>query len=256
MLKKHRGRGLMLTKIVSNPNFTQDAIDLLDLKMQPSAFTNHLRELHTQKPTSVEKLITLVDRLEFIEHLKTVSDYAMQSEFEIDGHEVVGIDNDIAALRIYLALTCVDIFATNFQPFQQWVLEHRIDIEVTETIEDFLKRKSDEYERAFQIGPSFVSAFVQSPPEIVSVLQDYLSVRTRGGLRNDIEIIARFLYRIRNKYTHEGRRFHHTEEFPINQFQKIGPRDEEALIVSPGFDIVACILDVAIAQSRRKLGLS
>ena len=246
---------MSLRKIVYNPDLLQDTISILNLEMSLDDLRVKLDELREQKPTSVEKLSTLIDRIEFIYHLSVVSQHVEHHAFCFDEVEVVGVDHDIAALRLYLSLTCVDIFAVNFEPFQMWIVARSSDKSRNEGLQDFLVRKAEEYESKFLLGPSFISAFTEAPVEVVDRLQGSLGVKTHKGVRRDIEAIARFLYRIRNKYTHEGRRFHHVAQIPVAQIQMIGPRDEESLVVAPGFDLIESILEVAEEQARARLHL-
>ena len=102
--------GLQIRKVVSNPDFEKDAVRLLRLEnMSVEEFTSLVGRARQGMEHEVDQVQVLVDRIEFIEHLKTVSRHVAGQGFVINGIELNGFDEDVAALRLYLALTCLDI---------------------------------------------------------------------------------------------------------------------------------------------------
>lgn len=100
--------------LVYNPNLVSDIRGYLGLKLSEDEVNRKFRELIDEGQIGTyERLIVLTDRIELIKHLEIVSQHiaGLGFEFEIAGQEmeVKGFDRDIEALRLYLALTCVDI---------------------------------------------------------------------------------------------------------------------------------------------------
>ena len=245
---------MRIRKVVWDPDFVENAGRYLDLEMDRDELKSRIDEIKREAPTKEERLRTLIDRMEFIDHLAVLKDNAYKMDFEIDGQEVKGVDFDIDALRKYLALTCVDIFSRH-QHFDQWLLNNCHDHEDNEPVDDFIKRKHQEYIDELGTTSSFIRAFTQAPKHVVDEFENNLAVVFKGSETRNVSDIARYLSKIRNKYTHEGRRFHLDPSVPFVQEQVLGPRDENELRVEPGFDLTKAILEVAKARARQILDL-
>ena len=102
---------VMIRQTVQNPNFIDDLAKYLSLGISKDRLIAVLENISKSQITLREKLETLVDRIEFIEHLKLVKEVAQKNRYLLNNREVVGIDWDIDALRLYLALTCIDILS-------------------------------------------------------------------------------------------------------------------------------------------------
>ena len=241
-----------VTQKVWNPDFVQDLIRFVNLSMTQQDAEMALDFIKEKTPTTYEKLQTLVDRIEFIEHLNIIKTEAKRQNFQFGKFEVRGIDWDIDALRIYLSLSCVDILSSNFEPFDAWILDNCADFEAGQEIKDYLARKSAEYREDFQLSSNFVKAFTRASDDLKNQICREVAVVKGEEQSSGIERIATYLYRVRNKYTHEGRRFF-TEPIPCVRIQAIGLRDEEHLHIKTGFNIVAAVLQVAIEQAARTL---
>jgi hypothetical protein len=151
---------------------------------------------------------------------------------------------------LYLALTCIDIFATNFEPFDKWLIKNCGDFNTSQNIKSYIESKANDYRKSFQLSSNFSRAFINASEELRDTICTGLSVQQDEQSRNDLESIVSFLYRIRNKYTHEGRRFH-ASIIPVGRRQGIGPRDPEVLIIEEGFNLADTILSVAKEQANR-----
>ncbi len=240
---------------VIDAGFVENCFKYLSLSFDEQEFKAKLQEIKEKSPTKEERLRTLVDRIEFIFHLKVLREHAHENKFVLAGQEVRGVDFDINALRLYLALTCVDIFS-RFVPFGDWLVHNCNDKTKKESIDEFIRRKRDEYTEELGTTSSFIKAFSESSNRTRKSLESNLMVETITGTKtNNIVEIARYLIKIRNKYTHEGRRFHLGSSVPFTQVQLLGPRDEKCLHIKSGFDLVAAILEVAIARARKVLKL-
>jgi hypothetical protein len=92
-------------------------------------------------------------------HLQIVKIEAIKNNFNYPQGEVRGIHYDIDALRLYLALTCVDILSSNFKTFSEYIQSNCDDYCGSEPIKTYLTRKTDDYHKEFQISANFVKAF-------------------------------------------------------------------------------------------------
>lgn len=241
-----------VTQSVWNPDFVTDLMQFLHLSMVQKDLESVLEFIKDKSPTTYEKLQTLIDRIEFIGHLNLAKDEACRQEYLFGKREVRGIDWDISALRIYLALSCVDILSTNFEPFDAWIVKNCSDFQSGKDIHKYLKQKSAEYRDLFQLSSNFVKAFTLASGGLQAEISKNLLVRSGENKFSEIKRIATYLYRVRNKYTHEGRRFF---AGPIlsDRRQAIGPRDEDYLQINNGFDLVDVVLKVAKEQATRTL---
>jgi len=225
-----------VTQFVWNPNFLSDVINILDLNIDENGIKQHLDQIKENKVTYYEKLRTLIDRIEFIKHLKIVSDEAEKNNFRFSGEEVVGIHWDIHALRLYLSLTCIDILSSNFETFDKWIIDNCQDVNSYQDIKKYIKKKADEYATIFRISSSFAKAFHNSSDMLKARITDNISVIDSSGIKhNDLATIICYFYRIRNKYTHEGRRFHQMP-IPLNREQSIGKRDNKKYGLQKGLN--------------------
>lgn len=243
---------LTVTQNVSNPNFVEDLMRFICPQMDQEQVHSVLERIREKSPTMYEKLETLTDRIEFVGHLEVIKAEASRQEFRFGSSEIRGVHWDIDALRLYLALTCVDILSTNFQPFDEWLTENCADIMEGEEIKRYLKRKSLEYRDEFRLSSNFVKAFKCASDGLKKRICEHLAVIKGDSKSSDIGRIAAYLYRVRNKYTHEGRRFF-AAPILFKRIQAIGVRDEEILLLLEGFDVVDVVLEVAKEQAARQL---
>jgi len=233
-----------------NPDFIKDLRKYLCLSVSQDSLEKVLLVMQKHSPTTYEKFLTLIDRIEFIGHLDLVKKEAIENKYVFSGCEVKGINLDIDSLRLYLSLTCVDILSTNFQPFDKWVVNNCEDFDAQEDIKTFLEKKSMAYREKFQISSNFVKAFKLASNDLQASICSGISIKK--GIKSSSEIgqIASYLYRIRNKYTHEGRRFcWHPIKFIRRQ--TIGPRDSEEMEIQSNYNIVNDILQIAMQQAIR-----
>jgi hypothetical protein len=211
--------GLQIRKVVSNPDFEKDAVRLLRLEnMSVEEFTSLVGRARQGMEHEVDQVQVLVDRIEFIEHLKTVSRHVAGQGFVINGIELNGFDEDVAALRLYLALTCVDILTPSSKP----------------------------------VGERFKEAFQKSSNGTKAALQMKLFVEINRQHHHDIDNIADCLYAIRNAYTHDGVRFPWEDAVGVGQIQQTrdGKGAVKTLCASEPCDLVAAILDVAVDNAH------
>lgn len=235
---------------VWNPNFKDDMIRYLSPALSKDDLDSVLKHIKNTTPTTFEKLETLIDRIEFICHLTLVKAQAKSKKYYFQGEEIIGINWDIDALQLYLALTCIDIFATNFEQFDKWLSKNCADFDPSENFKEYIEQKSDEYRTSFQLSSNFSLAFSKASKELQKTICENIAVKQGDKSKRDIETIASYFYRIRNKYTHEGRRFH-SSSIPIKRAQAIGPRDKDLLEIEPSFDLTETILLVAKEQANR-----
>lgn len=169
---------------VFNPDFYMDVVRLMGLSCIEAEARKHIESIDAANPLDAaqlqagdlslkQRLYALVDRVEFIKHLELVSRFAVQSKFVILNEEVRGIHWDIKALRLYLALTCIDIFC-----------------------------ESDNHRAHFE------AVFSGLTGEVAKLVSDNLSLKKPAGTTANMEEMGLFFYNVRNFYTHAGRRFH------------------------------------------------
>ncbi len=244
----------IVTQKVWNPNLLSDVVRILSLNIDKNDLQQRLDQIKKSKVTSYEKLETLMDRIEFIKHLKIVSKEAQNNYFEFNREEVVGIDWDIDALRLYLSLTCIDIFSSNFETFDDWLVNNCHDFDCDQDFREYICGKSKIYNNEFRVVSNFAGAFHKSSSLLKNKITQNLSIVNSSGKRNNLESLISYFYRIRNKYTHEGRRFHQTP-IPYAREQSIGQRDKEKLYIAPCIDLIELLIDVAKEQAIRTLDL-
>lgn len=240
----------MITQKVWNPNFFDDLIVYIKPDVSKTDLVNILKAINDISPTTYEKLETLVDRIEFVKHLKIVKKHAKNEKFIFQGEEINGINWDIDALRLYLSLTCIDILASNFEPFDKWLLKNCDDFESCMNLNSYIKEKSELYRESFQLSSSFSRTFMNASKSVRSDISKNVTLIKGEQPDNSLESIVSYFYRIRNKYTHEGRRFH-SSLIPVDRNQNIGPRDEDQLEIKADFDLINVILLVAKEQANR-----
>jgi hypothetical protein len=211
---------------VTNPNFGRDLVGFLNLKATPEAAVKHVREYDKQHPLSAgdiaageaafgERLTTYIDRREFIEHLRVIAEYVKANQFKLAGKELVGVHWDIAALRLYLSITLIDIFHT-----------------------------SEDHKRHYE------KVFAASPADVKKALTSGLSIINGSATSNNLRDIADYFYNIRNYYTHAGRRFHVLEGMSVPQLQPfiVGSAKHKSLKtlrIAPRVNVVDLIIQVA-----------
>jgi len=206
-------------QLVYNPNILKDIKFFLSLELSESEISNHIKSYSTE----LEKKLTLfIDRIEFIEHLKILSKNAENNNFKIDEKEVIGVNWDISALIIYLALTSIDIFkdtSTHKEYFQN----------VFENISDELKK---EIESNIYIA-------------------DIKDITKKD---NSLSSISEYLYNVRNNYTHYGLRFHDPDNVALKaQIFEVGSIKHkiEKIIVIANVKLVDVILKVAVFNVKK-----
>lgn len=244
---------MRIQKKVSNPNLLIDINKYLGLDLNQE----DLDTLGKVKSTALNNLTNLVDRMEFIDHLNTLRMHVQDMGFEINSQEVVGCDDDIRALRVYLALTCIDLFSSS-QPFTDWLVENVNDFYKNGDAPDFgiyLQEKIKVYERSKSVGFSFRNVIIDASKETQKDLVEHLTVyEGNKSCSSDIEDIASFLYQIRNAYTHNGFRVNFDErlsQLPIEQRVQIKETSPKYMVVASGVDLVGLILNVVKGQAVR-----
>lgn len=218
---------------VFNPDFYKDAMRFMGLQCTEADAKRQIEAIDAANPLSQvqletgelslkERLNALVDRVEFIDHLEVVSKFAQQSKFVILKQEVRGIHWDIKALRLYLALTCIDIFCE--------VADHR---------------------------SHFESVFQNLSGDTARLVSDNLTLQKANGTGCNLKELGLFFYNVRNFYTHAGRRFHIIERFPGQQERSFASgskkhKEEQYLIVAQKVALVDILLRIAISAAKRR----
>ena len=156
-----------LTRIPFNPNLIDDLRKLFCVDIEPKDLEDKLVKLFSYKPVGYEKLANFVDRIELVEHLEDISDYLESIGNSFDNKEVNGIQADFYALRMYLVLSCIDIFATmQYKRFDEWILNNTDDYDKQSDIKDYLKRKICEYKADYGISSNFKKAIRNSTSRV------------------------------------------------------------------------------------------
>lgn len=223
---------MMRDYTVFNPNFLQDVIKFLGLEMSEEKTEKQIKVIDSKyslteeqnkagELTINEKLRVFIDRIEFINHLELIKRNVIESEFIVLGQEVEGIHWDINALRLYLSLTCLDIFL--------------MDGSHKKRFEDIL---------------------INSSTEIKSKLLGNVKIVYKDNVSTDLKEISEFLYSIRNYYTHTGKRFHIVEDVPFVQIQEflsgtMKNKEVKSLLINSGFNLIECILEIAIYDVKK-----
>ncbi len=179
---------------VLNPHFYIDVRRFMELECSEEEVKKQIDIIDAANPLDdtqleagdlslKERLKTWVDRIEFIGHLALVSKFAEESNFVIMEQEVRGIHWDIKSLRIYLALTCIDIFC-----------------------------KGEDNHRTH-----FENVFKNITGNIAKLIDEKLCLKKADGTTGTMNDLALFFYNVRNYYTHMGRRFHILEGVSFKQ---------------------------------------
>jgi hypothetical protein len=226
---------MKIEKNVFNPNFEEDVKKFFSLSLSVDEISKIINKTNKNYPLSQKdiiagkpdkkiKLKTFIDRYEFIHHLKIFSDYAKNNKFNINGEEVVGVDWDIEALRLYLALTLIDIFI------------------VGENHKDH-----------------FISVFNNISQNLKSEMTNNLKIICENKDIIYEEDFAEYFYCIRNSYTHAGIRFQFDTTVRFNLTQKfiVGSNKNKRvkeLQIEKGFNLTGFILKVAVENAKRVFG--
>jgi hypothetical protein len=223
---------------VFNPDFYKDVVRFMALKCSDAEAESRITKVDgdnrlTSKQEQAgalslkQRLNALVDRIEFIHHLDILSRFAVQSDFVILNEEVRGIHWDIRALRVYLALTCIDIFR-----------------------EDDKHNAKDYFERVF----------TELNGAVRKLVDDTLSLEKQDGTTGNLEEeLGLFFYNVRNFYTHSGLRFHILDATQFRQEARflsgsIKHKQEQYLVIEEHGDVVKVLLDIGISIARKRFG--
>ena len=226
---------MKIEQIVENPQFLTDIKDFFELTISTDEINRTITNKVAQNPLTTEeqnagvlgldlKLNTFIDRIEFIKHLKVLVENAKNQDFIIEGQEVVGVDWDISALRLYLSLTCIDIFynATNHKEHFENVFNH-----ISKVLNIELEKN-------------------------LRIIENGIETKNKKGF-------AEYFYTIRNSYTHAGVRFHSdgTSIYPLSQKFVVGTarnKNVKELQIEKKFNLIDFILKVAIENAKRIFG--
>ncbi len=232
--------GFLKDYTVFNPNFNYDVIKFMDLQCTAEQVSHDIELADQNSPLSPEqiksgeltlkeRLNALIDRVEFIGHLDLVKNAAGASGYVLLGQEVTGIQWDIKALRLYLALTCIDIFFEHAKG-----TNHR-----------------SHFEASFSGAPETIKR---------SLLSLYKPDDTRKPDDTcKLKEIGLFFYNVRNYYTHSGKRFHIKEDIPIDQLTtfksgSMKQKKEQQLFVAKDVKLVELIQSLALHVAKRRFG--
>jgi len=215
---------------VFNPNFLRDTFDYMGLHCKIEEHIDRIDKQYplnkTQKKAGVltlkEKLNAFIDRVEFIRHCDLFSKHAIANNFVVMGQEVRGVHWDLSALRLYLALTCIDIF-----------------------------RNIDNQSDYFQ------TVFTQMPDDLKKYTKLNLKLIMPDGKAGDPKAMGLFFYNIRNNYTHAGKRFHVVRSATAVQSQESlsgtkNKKEQYVLFVNKNCDLVDYVLRIAIVEAKRR----
>lgn len=261
----------MLT-IGYNPHFLGDLREMLNLQLPEAELQAKLDELENHKPTIRDKLDTFTDRMEFVEQLSLVKSMIQKNGFMIDGHEVDGMDTDIGALRLYLSLTCIDIFAsTHFKTFDEWLPDNCGDFEQgRKTLKDYISRKAKEYKDSYGVSSNFQKAFQNASDEIRNALLNNITMLDIDLGKNlikpkpctTLDDIVGFMLAVRNKYTHEGERVYYSEGSENDSILIVGIRNKagqaysrkkSGITIKKGCNLIALLRKLAIEECKKAI---
>lgn len=269
---------MFMSRIPFNPNLKVDVKNLFQVDIEEKELSIKLNELFKNSPLKYEKLCFFIDRMEFIKQIKMVSDYLAQMGNKINDQEVNGIQFDFNALRLYLVLSCVDMFATmQYKKFDEWILENCADFNKNIELKSYLQKKKEEYSEDYSITSNFKKAIMNSNRRGILESNIVVMDSDNKAYPNNIEKISAVLASIRNKYTHEGRRISipllnskmpqliyigaivkDTNGNPIQKrvdgyvSEVNNPVENRtySLLVSPGFDLIEEVYLIAIETAR------
>lgn len=258
---------IIIRKFAYNPNIVTDIQKILKTTKSVEEIISVLDGL---EPKQYNQLSVFLDRIEFINHLKLIECYFEENQYMLNGNEFNGIDNDLKSLKIYLSLTCIDILSNRYQSFEEWILKNCNDYNPNSSLElkQYIKNKADEYHASNGISQQFFQKFTNldeaHKTEIIN------NVCLVDGKRNndDMTAIAKFLFKVRNNYTHNGIRvcfpnnINTSYEISMNEFInhkkeiiKLS-KNNERLRVKAGFDLPSAIIDIAILNCKKKYNLN
>lgn len=201
-----------VTRVQTNPNLFKDAIQYLKLNLSYEELNKKINTWDSKKYSSFNALL---DRLEFVDHLGIVSKNALKNNFLINGHEVVGIDVDLRAIRLYLLLTCIDICVG----------------------------------KKGKVGSKFKNAI----GNLSQVVREQLEKNLRVSGKANIADIAMCFYSLRCGFTHNGFRFLYDDKCPFSQLQLTC--GDEILEIEEKFDLFAVLQDVVAEIACKRFGL-
>jgi len=250
--------------VVWNPKFeTIETARLLNLKLTGDAFLLYIKKLKQENKCYYEKLEVLVDRIEFIKHLQTIQQELFDILYDPDDTNISGND-EINALRLYLALTCIDLFAgLNWKKFTDWIIDS--DSKDSDTIKppneivDSIKSKIKDYIDKYGTGNNFREALSRS--DMKTIFEANLEIvdleKSPPNFITDRKSIVSALYsRVRNGFTHHGKRFFFKSDVSHKQVQHYGGNSPRYFQAMPNVDLVEIIVEIAKQNACEKLGLN
>jgi len=250
--------------VVWNPKFkTQETIDLLNLKLTKDEFLSYIETLEQKDKRCYEKLKVLVDRIEFIKHLQTIQQQLFDIPSDPDDTNISSYD-EINALRLYLALTCIDLFAgLNWKKFTDWIIDgdskDSDTIKPSNEIVDSIKSKIKDYQKDHGTGNNFRKALSRS--DMKTFFEANLGIVEEIGRALKIDqtissIVSTLYKKVRTGFTHDGQRFFFKPNVQCEQVQHYGGKSPKYFQVMPNVDIVEMIVEIAKQNACEKLRLN
>ena len=171
-------------------------------------------------------------RLQLLNHLETLKlHFKGRSEKVYDNLTGEHLYHEYDGLRIYLALTCFDILGqpSEWLDFKSWLISSKVKNERdnifkeirNSTTNEYVSKIFQEYQKIYSVKNSFfrftekilsegnkdklfnsIKASVQLTPEMTH--GNYTQVPTGKHYTLTTEMKKRFLFEIRNSYTHKG----------------------------------------------------
>lgn len=218
---------------VETPDVVADIAQFIDGRVTAEVYDS--MEANTRR-----KLTVLAERLEFVDHLSTVSAFIMNRNrasksstplaggklivtatysATIDGHDFAGFHHDVDALIVYLLLTCVDTVKGHFSHVSvfDWLKERLSPGEEADW-----DKLSYEYQQDYGLSRRFREAFTQdcSEPLREALAEGFAVVKIAGqavkpesaaawekrSVQDRVKRIAEELYSIRSSFTHMSSR--------------------------------------------------
>jgi len=233
-----------------------------------------------------QKIIIVVERLDFISHLKSIAmivrekskrtpkiiaDNIFQVSFECNfrGHNYGGLQFDIEALDYYLHLSCIDAIQSqpSYKSAFEW-LENSIERYANKTtaeLSTLIKQDKSKYSDEYGLNKNFVKAFVEDISEElrIKICEILIVVKAKDGFitpqsydtwiaktqSQKLKKIANKLYELRSQYTHTNIR----SFLPVTDIETIPDLNGEILLCQKCNPMELLLDEIIIDLCIRKL---
>lgn len=230
---------LLIYRKTTNPNLSNDIKKFLKLKSD----SKEIQDLfNTIKENEQNKIHDFIERIEFIDHLSVVEKHIQKEKYILDGNEVVGINDNIRPLRLYLVLEAISQFAP-FEDFKSWLKKNLDEMEKGESIKTYFERKIKEYEQIFGVTQNFRKIFAELPDDEKNKLINNITINGK----TDYNEMVSFFVQIRNRFTHRAERLIFSNSLNYSQvLMWSGDPKSKTMELNANFNLIETLRTVAL----------